>query len=97
MDVLALELLKKTVIGSGVRPRRLAGSPGGDAMNGDAMNRVSTSAAALGSIDWYEGTIRALQERISATADEGLARDLQGRVEMLQSAVGDLKIRIGID
>lgn len=78
----------------------------------DTINRASTrventpvlggtglaeAPAALGSIDWYEGTIRALQERISATADMGLARDLQGRVEMLQSALGDLKIRIGID
>ena len=97
MDALAKETVEYAVKGSSERPRRLAGSPGGDAMNGDAMNRVSTSAAALGSIDWYEGTIRALQERISATADEGLARDLQGRVEMLQSALGDLKIRIGID
>ena len=53
--------------------------------------------AALGSIDWYEGAIRGLQEQISATADMGLARELQNRVEMLQSALGDLKIRIGID
>lgn len=97
MDALAKETVEYAVKGSSERPRRLAGSPGGDAMNGDAMNRVSTSAAALGSIDWYEGAIRGLQERISATADEGLARDLQGRVEMLQSALGDLKIRIGID
>ena len=96
MDALAKETVEYAVKGSSERPR-LAGSPGGDAMNGDAMNRVSTSAAALGSIDWYEGTIRALQERISATADEGLARELQSRVEMLQSALGDLKIRIGID
>lgn len=58
---------------------------------------LAEAPAALGSIDWYEGTIRALQERISATADEGLARDLQGRVEMLQSALGELKIRIGIE
>ena len=65
-----------------------AGSPGSE---------LAEAPAALGSIDWYEGTIRALQERISATADEGLARDLQGRVEMLQSALGELKIRIGID
>ena len=78
----------------------------------DTINRASTrventpvlggaglaeAPAALGSIDWYEGTIRALQERIGATADEGLARELQGRVEMLQSALGDLKIRIGIE
>ena len=97
MDALAKETVEYAVKGSSERPRRLAGSPGGDAMNGDAMNRVSTSAAALGSIDWYEGAIRGLQERISATADMGLARDLQGRVEMLQSALGDLKIRIGID
>ena len=58
---------------------------------------LAEAPAALGSIDWYEGTIRALQERISATADMGLARELQNRVEMLQSALGDLKIRIGID
>lgn len=97
MDALAKETVEYAVKGSSERPRRLAGSPGGDAMNGDAMNRVSTSAAALGSIDWYEGAIRGLQEQISATADEGLARELQNRVEMLQSALGDLKIRIGID
>ena len=97
MDALAKETVEYAVKGSSERPRRLAGSPGGDAMNGDAMNRVSTSAAALGSIDWYEGAIRGLQEQISATADMGLARDLQDRVEMLQSALGDLKIRIGID
>ena len=97
MDALAKETVEYAVKGSSKRPRRLAGSPGGDAMNGDAMNRVSTSAAALGSIDWYEGAIRGLQERISATADMGLARELQNRVEMLQSALGDLKIRIGID
>lgn len=97
MDALAKETVEYAVKGSSERPRRLAGSPGGDAMNGDAMNRVSTSAAALGSIDWYEGAIRGLQERISATADMGVARELQNRVEMLQSALGDLKIRIGID
>ena len=96
MDALAKETVEYAVQGSRVRPK-LAGSPGGDAMNGDAMNRVSTSAAALGSIDWYEGAIRGLQEQISATADMGLARELQNRVEMLQSALGDLKIRIGID
>lgn len=97
MDALAKETVEYAVKGSSERPRRLAGSPGGDAMNGDAMNRVSTSAAALGSIDWYEGAIRGLQEQISATADMGLARELQNRVEMLQSALGDLKIRIGIE
>lgn len=96
MDALAKETVEYAVKGSSERPR-LAGSPGGDAMNGDAMNRVSTSAAALGSIDWYEGMIRSLREQISATADMGLARELQNRVEMLQSALGDLKIRIGID
>ena len=96
MDALAKETVEYAVKGSSERPR-LAGSPGGDAMNGDAMNRVSTSAAALGSIDWYEGMIRSLREQMNATADEGLARDLQNRVEMLQSALGDLKIRIGID
>lgn len=97
MDALAKETVEYAVKGSSERPR-LAGSPGGDAMNGDAMNgdamnRVST----LGSIDWYEGMIRSLREQMNATADEGLARELQSRVEMLQSALGDLKIRIGID
>ena len=58
---------------------------------------LAEAPAALGSIDWYEGAIRGLQEQISATADMGLARELQNRVEMLQSALGDLKIRIGID
>lgn len=78
----------------------------------DTINRASTrventpvlggaglaeAPAALGSIDWYEGAIRGLQEQMNATADMGLARELQNRVEMLQSALGDLKIRIGID
>ncbi len=93
MDALAKETVEYAVKGSSERPRRLAGSPGGDAMNGDAIHRVST----LGSIDWYEGMIRSLREQMNATADEGLARELQSRVEMLQSALGDLKIRIGID
>lgn len=96
MDALAKETVEYAVKGSSERPS-LVSENSGDAMNGDAMNRVSTSAAVLGSIDWYEGAIRGLQEQISATADMGLARDLQGRVEMLQSALGDLKIRIGID
>ena len=96
MEALAKETVEYTVKGSSERPS-LVSENSGDAMNGDAMNRVSTSAAVLGSIDWYEGAIRGLQEQISATADMGLARDLQGRVEMLQSALGDLKIRIGID
>ena len=96
MDALARETVEYAVKGSSERPS-LVSENSGDAMNGDAMNRVSTSAAALGSIDWYEGAIRGLQEQISATADMGLARELQNRVEMLQSALGDLKIRIGID
>lgn len=95
MDALAKETVEYAVKGSSERPRRL--SSNGDAMNGDAMNRVSTSAAVLGSIDWYEGAIRGLQEQMNATADMGLARELQSRVEMLQSALGELKIRIGID
>lgn len=96
MDALAKETVEYAVKGSSERPS-LVSENSGDAMNGDAMNRVSTSAAVLGSIDWYEGAIRGLQEQISATADMGLARELQNRVEMLQSALGDLKIRIGID
>lgn len=96
MDALAKETVEYAVKGSSERPS-LVSENSGDAMNGDAMNRVSTSAAVLGSIDWYEGAIRGLQERISATADMGLARELQSRVEMLQSALGELKIRIGID
>lgn len=96
MDALAKETVEYAVKGSSERPS-LVSENSGDAMNGDAMNRVSTSAAVLGSIDWYEGAIRGLQERISATADMGVARELQNRVEMLQSALGDLKIRIGID
>ena len=96
MDALAKETVEYAVKGSSERPS-LVSENSGDAMNGDAMNRVSTSAAVLGSIDWYEGAIRGLQEQMNATADEGLARELQGRVEMLQSALGDLKIRIGID
>ena len=64
---------------------------------GSAVAGVSEAPAALGSIDWYEGMIRSLREQMNATADMGLARELQNRVEMLQSALGDLKIRIGID
>ena len=94
MDALAKETVEYAVKGSSERPK--AYDPTG------TNTRVTAQApaeapAALGSIDWYEGAIRGLQERISATADMGLARDLQGRVEMLQSALGDLKIRIGID
>ena len=96
MDALARETVEYAVKGSSERPS-LVSENSGDAMNGDAMNRVSTSAAVLGSIDWYEGAIRGLQEQMNATADMGLARELQNRVEMLQSALGELKIRIGID
>jgi TP901 family phage tail tape measure protein len=96
MDALAKETVEYAVKGSSERPS-LVSENSGDAMNGDAMNRVSTSAAVLGSIDWYEGAIRGLQEQMNATADMGLARELQNRVEMLQSALGELKIRIGID
>ena len=92
MDALAKETVEYAVKGSSERPRRLAGSPGSE--RAEAPAEVP---AALGSIDWYEGAIRGLQEQISATADMGLARELQNRVEMLQSALGDLKIRIGID
>lgn len=96
MEALAKETVEYAVKGSSERPS-LVSENSGDAMNGDAMNRVSTSAAVLGSIDWYEGAIRGLQEQMNATADMGLARELQNRVEMLQSALGELKIRIGID
>ena len=92
MDALAKETVEYAVKGSSERPRRLAGSPGSERAQAPAE-----APAALGSIDWYEGAIRGLQEQISATADMGLARELQNRVEMLQSALGDLKIRIGID
>ena len=94
MDALAKETVEYAVKGSSERPK--AYDPTG------TNTRVTAQApaeapAALGSIDWYEGAIRGLQEQISATADMGLARELQNRVEMLQSALGDLKIRIGID
>ena len=94
MDALAKETVEYAVKGSSERPK--AYDPTG------TNTRVTAQApaeapAALGSIDWYEGAIRGLQEQISATADMGLARELQSRVEMLQSALGDLKIRIGID
>lgn len=93
MDALAKETVEYAVKGSSERPR-LAGSPGSERAQAPAAPQAQ---AALGSIDWYEGMIRSLREQMNATADEGLARDLQGRVEMLQSALGDLKIRIGID
>lgn len=94
MDALAKETVEYAVKGSSERPK--AYDPTGTNTQVTAQ-APGEAPAALGSIDWYEGTIRALQERISATADEGLARELQNRVEMLQSALGDLKIRIGID
>lgn len=94
MDALAKETVEYAVKGSSERPK--AYDPTGTNTQVTAQ-APAEAPAALGSIDWYEGTIRALQERISATADEGLARELQNRVEMLQSALGDLKIRIGID
>ena len=68
-----------------------------EAPAGSPVPELAEAPAALGSIDWYEGAIRGLQEQISATADMGLARELQNRVEMLQSALGELKIRIGIE
>ena len=94
MDALAKETVEYAVKGSSERPK--AYDPTGTNTQVTAQ-APAEAPAALGSIDWYEGTIRALQERISATADEGLARELQSRVKMLQSALGDLKIRIGID
>ena len=94
MDALAKETVEYAVKGSSERPK--AYDPTGTNTQVTAQ-APAEAPAALGSIDWYEGAIRGLQERISATADMGLARDLQNRVEMLQSALGDLKIRIGID
>ena len=94
MDALAKETVEYAVKGSSERPK--AYDPTGTNTQVTAQAPAEVPAA-LGSIDWYEGAIRGLQEQISATADEGLARDLQNRVEMLQSALGDLKIRIGID
>lgn len=94
MDALAKETVEYAVKGSSERPK--AYDPTGTNTQVTAQAQAEAPAA-LGSIDWYEGAIRGLQEQISATADEGLARDLQNRVEMLQSALGDLKIRIGID
>lgn len=105
---MAVEVTEKSNKGSGNTGGGKTDLPGGgktdlpvpelaEAPAGSPGTGLAEAPAALGSIDWYEGTIRALQERISATADEGLARELQNRVEMLQSALGDLKIRIGID
>lgn len=94
MDALAKETVEYAVKGSSERPK--AYDPTGTNTQVTAQ-APGEAPAALGSIDWYEGAIRGLQERISATADEGLARELQNRVEMLQSALGELKIRIGID
>lgn len=94
MDALAKETVEYAVKGSSERPK--AYDPTGTNTQVTAQ-APAEAPAALGSIDWYEGAIRGLQEQISATADEGLARELQGRVEMLQSALGDLKIRIGIE
>lgn len=94
MDALAKETVEYAVKGSSERPK--AYDPTGTNTQVTAQ-APAEAPAALGSIDWYEGAIRGLQERISATADMGVARELQSRVEMLQSALGDLKIRIGID
>lgn len=94
MDALAKETVEYAVKGSPERPK--AYDPTGTNTQVTAQ-APAEAPAALGSIDWYEGAIRGLQEQISATADMGLARELQNRVEMLQSALGELKIRIGID
>ena len=94
MDALAKETVEYAVKGSSERPK--AYDPTGTNTQVTAQ-APAEAPAALGSIDWYEGAIRGLQEQMNATADEGLARELQSRVEMLQSALGDLKIRIGID
>lgn len=94
MDALVKETVEYAVKGSSERPK--AYDPTGTNTQVTAQ-APAEAPAALGSIDWYEGAIRGLQEQISATADMGLARELQNRVEMLQSALGDLKIRIGID
>ena len=94
MDALAKETVEYAVKGSSERPK--AYDPTGTNTQVTAQ-APAEAPAALGSIDWYEGAIRGLQERISATADMWVARELQNRVEMLQSALGDLKIRIGID
>lgn len=75
----------------------LSGNGGKTDLPAGVIAEAEEAPAVLGSIDWYEGAIRGLQEQISATADMGLARELQSRVEMLQSALGELKIRIGID
>lgn len=94
MDALAKETVEYAVKGSSERPKAYDPTGTNTQVTAEAP---AEAPAALGSIDWYEGAIRGLQEQISATADMGLARDLQNRVEMLQSALGDLKIRIGID
>lgn len=94
MDALAKETVEYAVKGSSERPK--AYDPTGTNTQVTAQ-APAEAPAALGSIDWYEGMIRSLREQMNATADMGLARELQNRVEMLQSALGDLKIRIGID
>ena len=50
-----------------------------------------------GSIDYYEKEIAELRKKISATADEGAAAILQKELEQKETALKDLKIRIGIE
>lgn len=50
-----------------------------------------------GSIDYYEKEIAELRKKISATADEGAAAILQKELEQNETALKDLKIRIGIE
>lgn len=50
-----------------------------------------------GSIDYYENEIAELRKKISATADEGAAAILQKELEQKETALKDLKIRIGIE
>lgn len=51
----------------------------------------------IGSIDYYEKELARLQKEIKSTSDIGLAKELQREVDMLQSVLSNLKIKIGID
>ena len=50
-----------------------------------------------GSIDYYEKEIEDLKKKISATADEGAATQLQGTLKEKEKALKDMKVRIGVE
>ena len=62
-----------------------------------SLTTTTTPDPLEGSIDYYEKEIAELRKKISATADEGAAAILQKELEQKETALKDLKIRIGIE